>query len=42
MQVKLDSASQYIVIAGEGNNLHRYKVQGDKIKEMYLFFQKMF
>ena len=41
MQVDLSEYSEYMVIAGDGNNLHRYRVKGDKIKEVFGRFERV-
>jgi hypothetical protein len=41
MQVNLNDSSRYIVIAGEGNNLNRYKIQGSKVQEMFRKFERV-
>lgn len=41
MQTNISEHSNHIVIAGEGNNLNRYKVSGDKIAEIFAKFSRV-
>jgi hypothetical protein len=41
MQVELNEFGEYVVIAGNGNKLNRYKVKGDKIGAIYAKFERV-
>lgn len=41
MQVELNKHSEYLMIAGNGNSLNRYKVKGSEIKEVYTRFERV-
>ena len=41
MQTELNEFSEYLVIAGTGNNLNRYKVKGNQLHEVYSRFERV-
>lgn len=41
MQIELNTHSEYVVVAGNGNLLNRYKVKGSEIKEVYTHFERV-
>ena len=41
MFTEISEFSEYIVVAGNGNDLARYIVKGDKIKELYNKFDRV-
>lgn len=41
MQINISEYRKYLVLAGEGNNLKRYVVTGDKIAGMFAQFERV-
>lgn len=41
MQIEISQHQEYLVIAGNGNALNRYKVKGNEIKDVYARFERV-
>lgn len=41
MQIDISNTSQYLALAGKGNNLHRYLVSGKELKLMFAHFERI-
>ncbi len=41
MQLDISNTSKYVVLAGTGNDLKRYVINGDKLKAMFVDFERI-